>query len=108
MNIVPNRECIEYKANWEIEWFDREDFSMNTFIYIVAAVVSSWVGVLLTAAGFGGLLFVVLALLFAILKILGVIAWTWLWVLLPMWPALSGTLFKMWRVTRDPLWREKL
>lgn len=34
-----------------------------------------------------------LALTFTILKLTGVIAWSWLWVLCPLWIGLAGWLF---------------
>jgi hypothetical protein len=78
---------------------------MMTILYLLAAVVVSWGGMLITAAGIGGLPFILVAAVLAGLKLAGVIAWPWWWAMLPLWGAVSGTVAKMWIVTRDPMWR---
>jgi hypothetical protein len=80
---------------------------MATIVYLLAAVAVWWIGMALTAATFGGLPFVILAVVFAGLKLAGIIDWPWWWVLLPLWGGIGGVFVKMWMVTRDPLWRHR-
>ena len=80
---------------------------MTTIWYLFAAAAVWWVGMILTAATFGGLPFVILAALFAGLKLAGIIAWSWWWAMLPLWGGIGGAVAKMWIVTRDPLWRHR-
>jgi len=49
---------------------------MTTVWYLLAATAVAWVGMILTAASLGGLLFVMLAALFVGLKLTGIIAWS--------------------------------
>jgi len=76
---------------------------MTTILYVLAIVAVFWVG-MLSAVFIGGLLFLILAAVFAGLKVAGIIGWSWWWVTLPIW----GAIAKMWMVSRDPLWRHKL
>jgi hypothetical protein len=73
--------------------------------YVLAAIAVAWVGMLLTAGGVGGLVFIIVAALLAGLKLAGVVEWSWWWTLLPLWGAASGAFAKMWIVTRDPFWK---
>jgi hypothetical protein len=68
--------------------------------YVVAAAALFWVGMIF--AHFGGLIFVILAAVLAILKLIGVFVWSWWWVTLPLWAALGGGVLKMRVAARDP------
>jgi hypothetical protein len=88
-----------------IYWFCGES-GMATIIYILASIAVFWVG-MLSAVFMGGLLFLILAAIFAGLKVIGIIGWSWWWIALPVWGAIGGAIAKMWIVTRDPMWRFK-
>ena len=81
---------------------------MATVWYVLAAGAMGCAGMFLTATGLGGLPFVILAVLFAGLKVVGNIEWSWWWALLPLWGAIGGAIAKMWMITRDPMWRQRL
>lgn len=66
---------------------------MTTIIYLLAVVAVLWVG-MLSAVFIGGLLFLILAALFAALKLVGIIAWSRWWVALPVWGAVGGGIAK--------------
>jgi hypothetical protein len=68
--------------------------------YLVAAVALFWLGTIF--ANLGGLIFIILAAVLALLKIAGILAWSWWWVALPLWVALGGAFFKMRTAGRDP------
>jgi hypothetical protein len=80
---------------------------MATILYLIAAIAVFWIG-MLSAVLMGGALFLILAAVFAGLKLAGVIAWAWWWVALPVWGAIGGAAAKIWMVTRDPMWRYKI
>jgi hypothetical protein len=80
---------------------------MTTIFLVLAIVAVFWIGSL-SAVFMGGLLFMILAALFAGLKLTGIVAWSWWWVTLPIWGGVGGAIAKMWIVTRDPLWRYKI
>ena len=61
-----------------------------------------WVGMILTAATFGGLPFVILAVLFAGLKLTGVIARSWCWRCCRSGAASAEPSPKMWVITATP------
>jgi hypothetical protein len=75
-----------------------------TVSYILAAVVAGLVGVALAIINIGELPFIMLAVLFAVLKLAGIIAWSWWWTMLPLWGPVCGTIAKMVVITRDPFW----
>ena len=79
---------------------------MATIFYLLASIATFWIG-MLSAVLMGGLLFLILAAVFAGLKLIGIFAWSWWWVVLPIWAAIGGAVAKMWIVTRDPMWRFK-
>jgi hypothetical protein len=79
---------------------------MTTIFYLLASVAVFWVG-MLSSVLMGGLLFLILAGVLAGLKLAGILAWSWWWVMLPIWGAIGGAVAKMWIVTRDPMWRFK-
>jgi hypothetical protein len=73
---------------------------MAIIAYVVAAAALFWLGMIL--ASFGGLIFVLLAAVLAGLKVAGIVAWSWWWVMLPLWTAVGGAFVKMRMATRDP------
>ena len=79
---------------------------MIVVAYVVTAAALFWVGSV--AFFLGGAIFVILAAILAGLKLAGVIAWSWWWIVLSLWTAIGGAVAKMWIVTRDPLWLYKL
>jgi hypothetical protein len=68
--------------------------------YVVAAAALFWLGMIF--AFLGGLVFVILAAILAILKLVGIVAWSWWWAMLPLWGALGGAVVKMRMAARDP------
>lgn len=80
---------------------------MVTVSYILAAVAVGSAGGALTIMTIGELPFIMLAVLFAVLKLAGVIAWSWWWTMLPLWGPVGGTIAKMVTITRDPFWRHR-
>ena len=80
---------------------------MITVSYILTAVAVGSVGVALTIMTIGELPFIMLAVLFAVLKLAGIIAWSWWWAMLPLWGPVCGTFAKMVIITRDPCWRHR-
>jgi len=87
-------------------FFSGEDFDLATIFYLLASIATFWIG-MLSAVLMGGLLFLILAAVFAGLKLAGILTWSWWWVVLPIWAAIGGAFAKMWIVTRDPMWRFK-
>jgi hypothetical protein len=77
---------------------------METVYYIVSAIAVFWIG-MLSAAMMGGLYLLILIMLFVTLKLIGIISWSWWWVLLPGWAVIGSSIAKIWIVTRDPMWR---
>jgi hypothetical protein len=80
---------------------------MAKVLLVVAIIGVFWIG-MLSAVFMGGLLFMILVAIFAVLKLAGAIDWSWWWVTLPIWGGVGGAVAKMWIVTRDPLWRFKV
>jgi hypothetical protein len=74
---------------------------MTPIIYLLSSVAVFWIG-MLSAVFIGGLLFLILAAVFAGLKLAGILGWSWWWVFLPVWGGIGGAVAKMWIVTRDP------
>jgi hypothetical protein len=68
--------------------------------YVVAAAALLWLGMIF--AFFGGFIFVILAAILAVLKLVGIFAWSWWWAMLPLWAALGGAVVKMRMAARDP------
>jgi hypothetical protein len=77
---------------------------MATILYVLAAIAASWIS-MLSSVLIGGLPLLILAVLLAALKLAGVVAWSWWWVVLPIWVIGGSVLGKLWIVTRDPMWR---
>jgi hypothetical protein len=73
---------------------------MAIAIYVIAAAVLFWFGMIF--AHLGGLIFVTLAAVLAVLKLAGIFPWSWWWAMLPLWTALGGGVLKMRMAARDP------
>lgn len=56
----------------------------------------------------GGLLLVLLGVIFIGLKLGSIIAWSWWWVILPIWGVIGSVIGKLWIVIRDLMWRYRL
>jgi hypothetical protein len=80
---------------------------MTTIFLVLAIVAVAWIS-LLSAVFMGGLVIMILAALFVVLRLTGIVEWSWWWVTLPIWGVGGWAIGKMWIVTRDPLWREKI
>jgi hypothetical protein len=68
--------------------------------YVIAAAVLFWLGMIF--AHVGGLIFVILAVVLVVLKLVGIFPWEWWWVALPLWMALGGAVLKVRMAARDP------
>jgi hypothetical protein len=73
---------------------------MEMLAYLVAAATLFWVG-MITATVLGGLIFVIAAAVFAGLKLVGTIAWSWWWMMLPLWAAIGGAYVKVRMAARS-------
>lgn len=73
---------------------------MIVVAYVVAAAVLFWLGMIF--AFLGGLIFVTLAAVLAVLKLAGFFVWSWWWAMLPLWTAFGGAVTKMHIAVRDP------
>jgi len=73
---------------------------MIVIVYVAAAAVLFWLGMIF--AFLGGLIFVILAVVLAGLKLAGIFVWSWWWVVLPLWVAIGGAVVKMRIAARDP------
>jgi hypothetical protein len=67
---------------------------METIAYVVVAAALFWLGSI-TSPVLGGLIFVIAAAVLAGLKLAGLIAWSWWWIVLPLWAAIGGAYVKM-------------
>jgi hypothetical protein len=68
--------------------------------YVVAAAALFWVG--MVTFFLGGLIFVILAVVLAGLKLAGIFVWSWWWAALPLFGAVGGAVVKMRIAARDP------
>ncbi len=66
---------------------------MTTIAYLIGAGTICLIGT--AAAGLGSFFFVTIAALFATLKAGGFIAWSWLWVAIPLWGVIGTTAAKL-------------
>jgi hypothetical protein len=68
---------------------------MTMIAYLLAAAAISWAGMLLI--GLGAFFFVTLATLIGTLKMVGIVAWSWPWAMLPLWGIVGGAVAKLRR-----------
>ena len=75
---------------------------MTMFVigYVVAAFALFWLG--MVTFFLGGLIFVILAALLVVLKLVGIFVWSWWWTALPLFGAAGGGVVKMRIAARDP------
>ena len=66
---------------------------MTMIAYLLAAAAISWAGMLLI--GLGAFFFVTLATLIGTL--IGIVAWSWPWAMLPLWGIVGGAVAKLRR-----------
>lgn len=74
------------------------------FAYLIAVAACFGAGIMtFSFTGLGGLIFVILFILLVGLKVAGAIAWSWWWVLLPIWAAFGSAVVGQvrWELGRD-------
>jgi hypothetical protein len=68
---------------------------MTLIAYLLAAAAMLSVGILLI--GLGAFFFLTLAALIGTLKLVGIVGWSWPWVLLPLWGIVGGAVANLRR-----------